>query len=347
MDKRYIWWDTELIERSRENIMKHFEKENIGLITIRRSRSQNDWNFVLATDKMIAGATAITSLDINYLFPLFRYNGNGNSNGANYLFKEDDKKDNFTEEFRKFIKTKYKAKPIDKKQIAEIEKTIKGHEKQLKQIEKIIRTFEKTNTDISIINLQKQTIEEIKVQIEQKQQELKSANISHNADYEPTTEEIFNYIYAVLHSHTFRKKYSEFLKMDFPRIPFVETLTQFQTLSKLGEELVKKHLFKEIPNDDEYNKIGNFKGQGDKTVIKPDFVNNKLYINKTQYFETVPEQVYNFYVGGYQVLDKYLKDRKNRTLTHDEIENIENIVKVLTFTIKQMELIDNETKEWI
>ncbi len=65
------------------------------------------------------------------------------------------------------------------------------------------------------------------------------------------------------------------------------------------------------------------------------------------YFETVPENVYNFQIGGYQVLDKYLKDRKNRTLTHDEIENIENIVKVLTFTIKQMELIDSETKEWI
>jgi len=91
----------------------------------------------------------------------------------------------------------------------------------------------------------------------------------------------------------------------------------------------------------------NFNGEGDNVVIKPEFVNNKLYINKTQYFETVPENVYSFYIGGYQVLDKYIKDRKNRTLTHDEIDNIENIVKVLTFTIKHKELIDNETKEWI
>ena len=72
-----------------------------------------------------------------------------------------------------------------------------------------------------------------------------------------------------------------------------------------------------------------------------------MYINKDQYFDNIPENVYNFYIGGYQVLNKYLKDRKTRTLTIDEIENVENVVKVLAFTINQMEKIDVETNEWI
>jgi len=345
-DYRSIFYEEKLVWRAVTQVMKHFEKENLGLITIRRSRSQNEWNFVFATDKMIAGATAITSLDINYLFPLYRYNGNGNVENQNYLFKQDDKKDNFTEAFRKFIKTKYKAKQVDKKQIAELGKTIKEQQKQLKQVEKLILSLLNSNTNEDLIDVQKQFIEELKTQIEQKQQELKFANISQNADYEPSPEEIFYYIYAILHSPTFREKYAEFLKMDFPRIPFVENLQDFKNLAGLGEEIANAHLLKKEMLQKIHFSV-NFNGEGDNVVIKPEFVNNKLYINKTQYFETVPENVYSFYIGGYQVLDKYIKDRKNRTLTHDEIDNIENIVKVLTFTIKHKELIDNETKEWI
>jgi len=101
--------------------------------------------------------------------------------------------------------------------------------------------------------------------------------------------------------------------------------------------------------------LGIYKGDGDNIVIKPEFITQKtdigyrylLFISKNQYFETVPEQTYFYNLGGYQVLDKYLKDRKNRILTHDEIDNIENIVKVLTYTINLMEIIDKETKEWI
>ncbi len=346
-DKRFIFYEEKLVWRTVTKVMKHFEKQNLGLIFTRFAyKKDNEYSYVFASENI---------LDINFLqipgtasiCPLYRYNGNGTSHATNYLFKEDDKKDNFTEQFRNYIKTKYKSKPIDKKHLTEIEKNIKAQEKQLKQIEKIILTFEKTNTDISIINLQKQTAEELKVQIEQKKHYLISANSSQNSDYEPTPEEIFYYIYAILHSPTFREKYAEFLKMDFPRIPFTESLTKFQTLANMGEQLVKKHLLKEIPHEPEYNEIGIFKGQGDKIVINPYFVDNKLYINKTQYFETIEENIYNFYVGGYQVLDKYIKDRKNRELSHNEIDNITNIIKVLNFTIKQMILIDNQTKEWI
>jgi len=351
-DKRFVWWDTDLIERSRENIMKHFVRENVAILTVRSCQGARVWNHSFIT----CGYTDMHVIPIGtYILPLYRYNGNGNGGDVNYLFKEDDKKDNFTEAFRKFIKTKYKAKPVDKKEITEIEKQIKNLDKECKKIEKQIFDFEKQKFPIETINAIKQLAEELKTQIEQKQQELKVANISQNADYEPSPDEIFYYIYAVLHSPTFREKYPEFLKMDFPRIPFIADLTGFKNLSGIGKELANAHLLKNKFQTQEYSHLGKLKGEGDNIVIKPNFrtekteneIRYKLYINKKQYFETVPVNVFNFQIGGYQVLDKYIKDRKNRTLTHDEIDNIENIVKVLTFTIKQKELIDKETKEWI
>jgi predicted helicase len=165
-----------------------------------------------------------------------------------------------------------------------------------------------------------------------------------------TPEQILGYIYAILHSPTYRSKYAEFLKIDFPRIPFAETAQVFEKLSGLGSDLVQKHLLNEVPTDKEYKTLGTYKGDGNNIVEKPVFSASPigaLYINKTQYFDNVPEAVYNFHIGGYQVLDKYLKDRKTCTLTIDEIENVENIVKVLAFTIKQMEQIDTLTIDWI
>ncbi len=351
-DKRFIWWDTELIERSRENIMKHFEKENIGLLTVRNCQGTRVWNHSFITKNY----TDLHTIPIGtYIFPLYRYNGNGSSNSVNYLFKADDKKDNFTEEFRKFIRTKYSAKHVDKKEITSIEKTIQELERQLKQTEKTIVSLQKNNLSSDLINAQIQFKEELKTQTELKKAELKTKNTSTDSNYEPTPIEIFNYIYAVLHSSTFREKYTEFLKMDFPRIPFTENLHDFQNLASLGKELVDVHLLKNKLANIEYKHIGNFKGEGACVVIKPAFrtektenaTGGKLYINNSQYFETVSEPVFNFTIGGYQVLEKYIKDRKGKTLIPDEIENIENIIKALSFTILQMELIDNETKKWI
>lgn len=180
-------------------------------------------------------------------------------------------------------------------------------------------------------------------------------NAKYNNTYTP--EQILGYIYAVLHSPTYRSKYAEFLKIDFPRIPFIESAEGFEKLSQLGFTLVQMHLLKQLPQGGNYLKAGAYRGDGNNIVNKPLFSAyppphnqngiGRLYINAKQYFDEVPEAVYNFHIGGYQVLDKYLKDRKTRTLTIDEIENIENAVKVLAFTIKQMEQIDLLTIGWI
>jgi len=153
--------------------------------------------------------------------------------------------------------------------------------------------------------------------------------------YEP--EEILGYIYAVLHSPTYRRKYAEFLKMDFPRVPFVEDREVFERLADTGWGLVQAHLLKEVPDEPKVEVT-----KGSDKIAKPIYrgQEQRLYFNDEQYFSPVPDDVWNFHIGGYQVLDKYLKSRKGRLLSLDEKETIINVVKVLRFTIDQMQGID-------
>ncbi|MFZ5453667.1 MAG: type ISP restriction/modification enzyme [Thermodesulfobacteriota bacterium] len=270
-DTRMIYFDSEKIERSRENIMRHMlqKEKNIGLMTTRLTK--DEWS-ILATEHIIAHK-AVSRYDIGYLFPLYLYNTprdeEPKKNQNNHLFVKEqqaqyeERRENFAPKFRAFIDSKY------------------GHH------------------------------------------------------YDP--EEILGYIYAVLHSPTYRRQYAEFLKIDFPRIPFIDDRGTFEKLSSLGRQLVQAHLLKDIPNNlnVEVNK-------GSEKVEKPVYAapQQRLYVNAEQYFSPVPEDVWDFHIGGYQVLDKYLKSRKDRELSLDEKENLINVVKVLRFTIDQMQAID-------
>jgi len=162
-----------------------------------------------------------------------------------------------------------------------------------------------------------------------------------------TPEQILGAIYALLYSPTYRQKYAEFLKIDFPRIIFPSTNEQFEMLSSLGWTLIQAHLLKAIPAYE----IGQYAGDGNNEVVKPDYRKSaeyeRLYINATQYFDHVPEAVYRFQIGGYQVLDKYLKDRKGRALTLSDVKTLRNTIKALAFTLEQMQKIDDATKDWI
>jgi len=150
-----------------------------------------------------------------------------------------------------------------------------------------------------------------------------------------TSEKIFYYIYAILYSPTYRKRYEEFLRYDFPRIPFVDDYEKFKNLSELGKELVDLHLMKKkLPT-----KV-KFDIPGSNVVEKVRYENGKVAINNGQYFNGVPEDVWDFYIGGYQVLDKWLKSRKNRKLEGRDIEQFLQIVEIIRETIKLMEEID-------
>lgn len=149
---------------------------------------------------------------------------------------------------------------------------------------------------------------------------------------QPTPEEIFHYIYSVLYAPTYRTKYAEFLKIDFPRVPFTTDKKLFKELGLLGKELVELHLMK---SKDLAKPLVHFEGEGDDRVQMIKYADGRVYINKTQYFEEMPEEVYEYQIGGYQVANKWLKDRKGRTLS---LEDIMHYCKVITALDKTIEI---------
>ncbi|MDP1622837.1 MAG: type ISP restriction/modification enzyme [Bacteroidales bacterium] len=130
----------------------------------------------------------------------------------------------------------------------------------------------------------------------------------------PTPEQILFYCYSVLYSNIYREKYAEFLKIDFPRVPFTGIHTLFLQMAELGEELTQLHLLKSKSLN---NPIVKYKGLGEDLIVKPVYneANRCVFINATKYFEGIEPEMWNYHIGGYQVLEKYLKDRKGRQMT--------------------------------
>ena len=159
-----------------------------------------------------------------------------------------------------------------------------------------------------------------------------------------SAEQIFFYIYAILHSPYYREKYQEFLRIEFPRIPFPDDKESFLALSALGEQLKQAHLLEEIPNIPIPIR---YEGEGGDKVTKIIYFNKKLLINPSKFFTPIEPEVWNFYIGGYQVLNKYLKERKGRELSLDEIEHFKKIVASLTATGELMEKIDPIAKTFL
>ncbi len=144
-------------------------------------------------------------------------------------------------------------------------------------------------------------------------------------------EDILGYIYAVLHSPTYRQIYEEFLKIDFPRINFVDDYNAFKKLSGIGKELIDLHLMKtRLPTSTKFDTAGS------NVVESVKYADGRVHINKEQFFDGVPEDIWNFHVGGYQVLDKWLKSRKGRELDGEDMEHFLQVVEVIKKTIGYM-----------
>jgi predicted helicase len=151
-------------------------------------------------------------------------------------------------------------------------------------------------------------------------------------------EDIFDYIYAVLHSTNYREKYKEFLKIDFPRVPYPKGTKTFNKMVAFGTELRSLHLL-ESPKVNQF--ITTYPIACSDTVEKLAYKNGKVFINAEQYFGNVPEVAWNFYIGGYQPAQKWLKDRKGRTLTNTDIEHYQKIIIALAETNRIMKEIDS------
>jgi predicted helicase len=157
-------------------------------------------------------------------------------------------------------------------------------------------------------------------------------------------EEIFYYIYAVLYSNLYRKKYTEFLKIDFPRIPFTEKYDLFREMVGFGKRLVDLHLLKSTELDPPLCK---FQGKEDNRIekIEYDEKEKRVYFNEKQYFEEIPQGIWQYQIGSYQVCEKWLKDRKGRCLSLEDVKHYCRMVTALQKTIEIQKEIDNIYEE--
>ncbi len=338
-DVRYTYYTNKskgFIAYPRFSVLNNMNYENnLGLCVGRAGHNANTdvlWNLVIISNKLI-------DLNIFYrggeiLCPLYLYENKGmfsqNKNEIKIL-KDAEKKYN---EHEKIL--------ISAKKLFNKNKNVSILDKQV--YEEQLAIFEEIKTEYEILKRQYE-----KSLSNEKIENFKSAfrtsiDTLYNKAFSP--EQILGYIYAVLNSEIYRSKYAVFLRTDYPKIPLTNDIAIFEKLSNIGFNLIEKHLLKTEKINPKFANIGIYKGKGDNIVIKTQYIDNKLYINDNQYFDNVPEKIFDFYIGGYKVLDKYLKDRKNRSIYND-FEHIENIIRALADTIETMQEIDKLTNEWI
>ena len=263
----YTGFSSGFMGRPRNDTMRHMIHENLAISSTRSRRNDASCYFITQniTDKSIS-----SSLDNNYIFPLYLYN----DTTQNTLDKQAIRTPNLNQDIVEQIASKIGLSFTDEKE-----------------------------------------------------------NI--NGTFAPI--DLLDYIYAVLHSPKYRETYKEFLKIDFPRVPYPTHTKTFIELVKLGGELRRIHLL-ESPSVEQY--ITQYPEDGSNIVEKPIYKHGNVYINDTQYFANVPEVAWTFYIGGYQPAQKWLKDRKDRALDFEDILHYQKIIVALTETNRIMQEID-------
>jgi predicted helicase len=303
-DEKYIYYDVKIIERAREKVMQHFFKENIGLVV--GKQCVGDWRYVF----------------ISKILGLFNLTGTAGRFGSGnyfplYLYPENTKQ------------TSTEA------------------------------TAARTpNLNLEIVN---KIAEKLGLQFFEERHCEERSNLLNPDEKSFSPTDILDYIYAVLHSPTYREKYKEFLKIDFPRVPYPckdaqQCVSAFWHLVSLGAQLRQLHLLESDVTEKyitQYPIAGNnvvskikfepnviaSEAQRNEAICSTNTVGN-VYINETQYFANVPSVAWNFYIGGYQPAQKWLKDRKDRTLEFEDILHYQKIIVALTETDKLMQEID-------
>lgn len=299
-DNGYIYYDTKLLGRAREKTMYHLRNENVGLILVAQPQAANLNFFDCAFITKYYTDTNMFRRGGPSTFPLYLYPV------ENRIIGNDiSRTPNLNIEIAKEIAT-----CIDAEYVPDLDDRICGMPPDIHDPSKTI----------SPLN-------------------------------------IFDYIYAVLHSPNYREKYKGYLKIEFPRVPYPKDKETFWKLVELGGEIRQIHLL-ESPKVEDY--ITQYPIYGDNLIAKVKFMpyeneniipnengemnypNNSgnLYINETQYFADVPSSAWEFYIGGYQPAQKWLKDRKDRKLNSDDILHYQKIIKALSETDKLMKEID-------
>jgi len=269
-DARYIYYDDNLITRSRRDLMQHFLYDNVGFVTCKR---QENVTIAFITKFLIDQRyfSVPGSVGKDYAFPLYLYLQSDGTNTINLIESRTP-------------------------------------------------------------NLNPQIVQQLAGQL----------GLTFTPEKEPTPNtfapiDILDYIYAILHSPTYRAKYKEFLKIDFPRIPYPKDQETFWKFVNLGRELRQIHLL-ESPVVEKF--ITSYPVSGTNEVGKVRYEDKKVWINEVQYFDHVPQVAWEFYIGGYQPAQKWLKDRKGRQLSFEDVRHYQKIIVALTETDRIMGEID-------
>lgn len=283
-----------IMGRPRSEVMKHLLNENFSISSTRSRR--NDASCYLIS-KGIVDKSIASSLDNNYIFPLYSYKNKE-------LLSETTPKSTVMRD---------------------------------------------PNLNLDIV---KEIAQGIGITFVSEKDENTEKSNSEQTTFAPI--DILDYIYAVLHSSSYRETYKEFLKIDFPRVPYPEYAEQFWQLVALGSQLRQIHLLESSQLNEKIKSLGvSYPKAGNNTVTrkmtktskgfepsKDDANIGKVWINDEQYFDNVPLIAWEFYIGGYQPAQKWLKDRRDRTLAMDDIKHYMNIIAALTLTDELMQRID-------
>jgi len=151
--------------------------------------------------------------------------------------------------------------------------------------------------------------------------------------------ELFDYIYGLLNSPNFINKYQEFLRVDFPRVPYPKNLNEFTIMKNLGKRLRELHTMEHSSN---WTVEVGYPIMGSNVVEKVEYKNNRVYINESQYFDNIHESAFNYYIGGYQPAQKWLKDRKSQKLAFEDIRHYQEIIYSLSETYKTISQVHRE-----
>jgi predicted helicase len=154
--------------------------------------------------------------------------------------------------------------------------------------------------------------------------------------------DVLDYVYAILHSPTYRDIYKALLRIDFPRVPYPINSASFWELVGLGKALRLAHLLENSYWDPGKTR---YPVKGSDVVERVEYLEGRVHINGAQYFENVTNRAWNFEIGGYQVCEKWLKDRKRRTLSSDDIVHYQKMVNTVNETIELMEQVDTTIKK--
>ena len=304
-DNRFINYDLTKVQRHRNEFMQHFIKgENIGLITCRQ-QSSFDFQHVFVSSLLMDKCTVSSQTkETGYVFPLFSYRkGEVGPDGYPVLIKIPNLNSTIITQISQRLQLPYTA--------------------------------------------------------EENSPSMEGAG---GGFFTPI--DIFDYIYAILHSPTYRERYKELLKIDFPRIPYPDNQEKFWQLIHLGGQLRRLHLLEGV---EPQNNLAAFPIDGDNLITNLEYLPKfpspeeagvefpssggagvvqetptfaRVFINNTQYFDRIPTEAWNFYIGGYQPAQKWLKDRKGRKLGYDDIEHYQKIIRALKETEEIMKIIE-------